>query len=669
MTLGASGPTNFDTNSSNLFVEAWVRAISTANPTRIYGRGASISSTVSYDFTFRFNAGSLGVANGTTTVSAPGTVTSGVWYHCALSITTTGLTTVFLNGQAGTPTVITMPYRSTYDTYIGAMTNQYTNGYIRDLRVVQGGIVPTANFTPEAAPFSYNNLPNCVTGSGSTVFTLLSQFFPLYVPGKYGQALYFDNRNAGASAANSYTTYTLTSGTSNSYSMSCWINPLHAIPPTINPNYAVLRDAGGYYSLQNFASSSAAGFYANEGVTGGQGTTFSGLLTTGKWDHHCFVLSNVGATSSNTIVTYYFNGTSKASGNVQRTNGFSNFSALDLGYRFGSANSGAWCSIDDVRLFNTALTSAQVQAVYSAQGMPRQMDQTNTAGTTKTTLTGAPLFSQLSASAVASSVGAFSLRAVNGTTVKAVQVRNGTTSATQDFYADRLGNLLTAPVTGQSLTNWLGGATGYVTTWYDQSGRGNHATQATAANQPIIQKATKGPGYSILFNGTTNYLTGMSYTVLNGTNYSFSLIERRNTNATTLTVISSGSAGADQGLHFQYLTPGTTVRFGQYSDDIDITPYPAYVSNEPLHYWTGTESSTTGRFLYENSVLSVSNVLQTTLLSSTSGNFTIGRRFASQNYFSGEIYEVLVFTKSLYDLDGTSTITQIYQNQLSYTGA
>jgi hypothetical protein len=32
------------------------------------------------------------------------------------------------------------------------------------------------------------------------------------------------------------------------------------------------------------------------------------------------------------------------------------------------------------------------------------------------------------------------------------------------------------------------------------------------------------------------------------------------------------------------------------------------------------------------------------------------------------MYEILVFTKSLYDLDGTSSITQIYNNQLSYTG-
>jgi hypothetical protein len=52
------------------------------------------------------------------------------------------------------------------------------------------------------------------------------------------------------------------------------------------------------------------------------------------------------------------------------------------------------------------------------------------------------------------------------------------------------------------------------------------------------------------------------------------------------------------------------------------------------------------------------------------GNIVLGyvAVTGSTPYFSGEIYEVLVFTQSLYDLNGTSTITQIYQNQLSAYG-
>lgn len=112
-------------------------------------------------------------------------------------------------------------------------------------------------------------------------------------------------------------------------------------------------------------------------------------------------------------------------------------------------------------------------------------------------MTGTPLFSQLSVSAASNMKGAFSLRAINGTTAKAVQVKRQSDNATQDFYADRLGNLLTAPVTGQSLANWLGSSMGNVLTWYDQSGLGNHASQLTAANQPIVNLSN----VTISFNG------------------------------------------------------------------------------------------------------------------------------------------------------------------------
>jgi len=126
------------------------------------------------------------------------------------------------------------------------------------------------------------------------------------------------------------------------------------------------------------------------------------------------------------------------------------------------------------------------------------MSLTNTSGGSSS-LTSNPLFSQLSSAATSSAVGAFRLRAVNGRTAKAVNIRNGTTSATQDFYADLFGNL-TIQGTGQSLASWLGGATGYVATWYDQSGQGNHATQTNLVSQPQINRTTS--PYSLLFTGS-----------------------------------------------------------------------------------------------------------------------------------------------------------------------
>jgi hypothetical protein len=254
-------------------------------------------------------------------------------------------------------------------------------------------------------------------------------------------------------------------------------------------------------------------------------------------------------------------------------------------------------------------------------------------------------------------------------------------NASQDFYADRLGNLLTAPVTGQSLASWLGGATGYVTTWYDQSGRGNHATQGTAANQPIITRATKGPGYACLFNGTTNFLTGMSYTVLNATNFSFNIVERRTgsssggTASNDLTLLSCGNFGATGKLLYLIYRNNTNSLFGSWSPELYSTVTAYNSSTEPIRYTSATASSTSGRrvYIYNDPLgnpISASDATQTSLMSMTSGNFQIGYYTfgSSTSYYKGEIYELLVFTQSLYDLDGTTSINQIYQNQLSAYG-
>jgi hypothetical protein len=288
-------------------------------------------------------------------------------------------------------------------------------------------------------------------------------------------------------------------------------------------------------------------------------------------------------------------------------------------------------------------------------------------------LIGTPLFSRISAS---SAVGAFSLRAVSGVTARAVQVKRQSDNATQDFYADRLGNLLTAPVVGQTLANWLGGATGYVTTWYDQSGAGNHATQATAANQPVIQRATKGPGYACLFNGANSQVLSCAagtYSLLNGTKYAVCVTERRNNAGTAGTQGGYFGVGdtssSRKGLITGYWSSETNMEYSHRGDNLDNV-IPAYAgAAEPIRCTVFDYSASTTKRVYINSsILPVTNTSSD--LAATTGAVTIGKSFGTANagYYYGEMYEILIFTRSLYDLDGTNTITQIYQNQLSYTG-
>jgi hypothetical protein len=498
---------------------------------------------------------------------------------------------------------------------------------------------------------------------------------PTYVTGKYGQAINFNNTLSAAGAdPNCYATYDVTAFglSSNSAAMSLWLNSGLTYPISAGPTpFYINLQGGGYNGLYTPSATSSVAFR-----TGATPAVTVGTVSaqTSVWSHHCAVFSNVGASSSNTITSYYVNGSLTGSAN----NTIQSFTSLNLGCQTSDSN-GALCSLDDVRLFGTALTAAQVQTIYNQQGMPG-IFVLSLPSTPSISMTGAPLFNQLSPSAASSAVGAFSLRAVSGVTAKAVQVRNGTTSAIQDFYADERGNLLTAPIVGQTLANWLGGATGYVTTWYDQSGRGNHATQTTAANQPIIQRATKGPGYMVVVNGvngTTSFgLNFGAYNLLNNTSYSTCGVVRRrasgaNNNENYYLSGNGGTLAQDQYFHSGYRT-SSALTLAHYGDDMNVT-VPSFTAEatEPINYnfmTLGTDK--VGRiYSYSGGSLYPSPMTTKTyagfLNHPVGASLSIGGGFRQ---FTGEIYELLVFTRSLYDLDGTTSITQIYNNQVGYTG-
>jgi hypothetical protein len=234
-----------------------------------------------------------------------------------------------------------------------------------------------------------------------------------------------------------------------------------------------------------------------------------------------------------------------------------------------------------------------------------------------------------------------------------------------DFYADRLGNLLTAPVTGQRLANWLGGATGYVTTWYDQSGRGNHATQTTAANQPIIQRATKGPGYMVNFNGTSQFVTlSADSQFLNGTNITVNAVALRTATKTTQNWFFGTNTPSVNYQRFQFgFQSDTIISMNVTSGPTDVT-IPAYnASNEPVYYMTG--GLIPSRVFYQNDTLGGTNVNGGLMSAPTGYSYSIGNgNQGGVYYYTGNLFELLIFTSAL---DQTQ-VTQVYQNQLGTYG-
>jgi hypothetical protein len=260
-------------------------------------------------------------------------------------------------------------------------------------------------------------------------------------------------------------------------------------------------------------------------------------------------------------------------------------------------------------------------------------------------LTGKPLLSQLSVAPV----GAFSLRAVNGLstggTAKAVQVRRGSDNATQDFYADRLGNLLTAPVTGTDLATWLGGATGYVATWYDQSGQGNHMSCSSFGIQPKIDLVNnfidlKPSAYFDVSAGTTGpvpFQSSKNYTV----------VFRHGQFIGSGLFATSQNAVGPYGNLVNNFKKGTGLTYTQYWYGNDVQNKGTLETGNRVSYkWDGTNRS-----LYVNGVLV--DVSPSSGWAQTSSAIQMIGKTNLDGAMNGELYGAFMFTTALSDTDRT----------------
>jgi hypothetical protein len=100
---------------------------------------------------------------------------------------------------------------------------------------------------------------------------------------------------------------------------------------------------------------------------------------------------------------------------------------------------------------------------------------------------------------VRGATAAYSLRKLrSGYLGKAVNVRRSSDNLTADIGFTPSGDFDIA-----AFNAYIGGGSGFVTKWYDQSGNGHDAVQATAANQPQITLATTSNGRPALTSAST----------------------------------------------------------------------------------------------------------------------------------------------------------------------
>jgi len=218
-------------------------------------------------------------------------------------------------------------------------------------------------------------------------------------------------------------------------------------------------------------------------------------------------------------------------------------------------------------------------------------------------------------------------------------------NSAQDFWADRLGNLLTAPVTGQKLVDWLGGAVGYVTTWYDQSGKGSHMSCSSTSIQPKIDTVNKWIDFktSAWFDTSATPTTGpVPYS--NTQNYT--IICRHNTIGNGAGGICGVSNAAPNYNNTNYTNNfrrgGGTYQSYWFGNDINGGTYAA--GNSVTFKWDGTN-----RYIYSNGSL-VTTVASSNWWQTSSSAQMIGKT-TNDTTMNGEMYYIFMFNTALSDTD------------------
>lgn len=138
----------------------------------------------------------------------------------------------------------------------------------------------------------------------------------------------------------------------------------------------------------------------------------------------------------------------------------------------------------------------------------------------------------------------YSLRKINTSySGSCIRVRRSSDNTESDI--GFLGNDLDI----STLLSFVGSGTGYVTTWYDQSGNGINAITTTTTMQPVIVNSgsliTQNSKSSIYFNGTTNRLNGGTTFSLNTQDYSiFAVFKSEDNNSNGRAVYSLTPTGS-----------------------------------------------------------------------------------------------------------------------------
>jgi len=226
-----------------------------------------------------------------------GTLSIGSWNHIAITRSSTTIR-VFLNGLVvATDTTGNSFFNNNPNSFVigsHADSSEFTNGYITDVRVIQGTALYTSAFTPPTAPLTAVSGTSVLTNMTNGAIFDNAMMNDLETVGnaqistsvyKYGTgSLYFDGTGDALRGQNN--TPNLQFGTGN-FTVECWLYQ------TATNTYPSILEIGNHATQPGgiiFIASDGSTITAYNGAAGFLGTAIAPTLNT--WNHIAWVRNN-----------------------------------------------------------------------------------------------------------------------------------------------------------------------------------------------------------------------------------------------------------------------------------------------------------------------------------------------------------------------------------------
>ena len=235
---------------------------------------------------------------------------------------------------------------------------------------------------------------------------------------------------------------------------------------------------------------------------------------------------------------------------------------------------------------------------------------------------------------------AYSVRKLKTGATNSPRVRRSSDDTEQDIGFDANGDLDTTALLAFVGTG--GTDNGYVTTFYDQTGNGNHATNSTATQQPLVVSGgtlvEENGKAAIDFDGVNDYFTGGAKTTMDNTaifaviksdsNTQDSVFIQNTLDASNCVALGLGNKGSNNAIGSRLLVGGSIIDTA--GDSTFTATYQTLVS-----------------YLADNTAgqMFVDGTEETDAVDSRSGGTatTIGARGDGNNPFNGAFQEVIFF--------------------------